>query len=316
MKKKEKILVTGGAGYIGSACVKDLCRKGYQVEVVDNLSKGRRELVDKKAGFIKLDILDLEKLKNFIKEKNFDAVIHFASHKDAGASMEDAPLYSENIRAMINLLDSMVEHSIAKIIFSSSAAVYGDPQYSPADENHPLKPINYYGYTKMACEQLMQWYKLIHGIEFVSLRYFNVAGDHGLGYLDPYAKNLFPIIQDVLSGKREELQIYGDDYETRDGTGVRDYIHLSDLVEAHLKALELEGSDVFNLGTKEGQSVLEVVREFEKQSGKKIPRKFVPRRKGDPAELIADSSKAAKKLRWSARRGLAEMVESTLRASS
>lgn len=308
----QNILVVGGAGYIGSACVRRLCDKGCQVWVVDNLSKGRREAVDKRSKFKKLDILNRKDLEAFIKGKGFDALIHFAAHKDAGASMKEGSLYSENIRGMINLLDAMVEAGTSKIIFSSSAAVYGDPVYTPVDEKHPLNPINYYGYTKVNCEDLMKWYETIYGIEFVSLRYFNVAGDDGLGYTDPDAKNLFPIIQDVLSGKREKLQIYGDDYETRDGTCVRDYIHLSDLAEAHLKALEFRGSEIFNLGTESGQTVLEVIQEFENQSGREIPREITKRRKGDPPSLIADSKKARKKLNWKTQKGLKEMVESTL----
>jgi UDP-glucose 4-epimerase len=308
-----KTLVVGGAGYIGSACVRDLVKNDYKVEVIDNLLKGKKELVDEKADFTKLDILNEEDLEKFLQGKKFDAVMHFASHKDAGASMENACLYSENIRGMINLLNAMADHKIPKIIFSSSAAVYGDPRYNPIDEKHPLKPINYYGYTKQACEQLLQWYGLIHGINYISLRYFNAAGDHGLNYLDPNAKNLFPIIQDVISGKRKELEIYGDDYPTRDGTCVRDYIHLSDLVEAHLKALKYERSDIFNLGTEKGQTVLEVVREFESQIGKKIPKKIIGKRKGDPAELVAESKKAYEKMQWKPRKNLKDMVSSTLR---
>lgn len=308
----QKILVTGGAGYIGSACVKDLCRQNFQVMVIDNLFKGRRELVEEKADFEKLDLLDRNKLFEYFEGKKIDAVIHFAAHKDAGASMKNAIQYSENLRMMINLLDAMAISKVYKIIFSSSAAIYGDPQNSPIDEAHTTEPINYYGFTKLACEGFLEWYRKIYGIDYVSLRYFNVAGDHGLNYLDPNAKNLFPIIRDVISGKSKELKIFGNDYETRDGTCVRDYIHLSDLVDAHLKALEFNGSGSFNLGTESGQTVLEVVAEFEKQIGKEISKKMVGRRKGDPAELIASSKKAEKELGWKSKRGLKEMVQSTL----
>ncbi|MFO7807561.1 MAG: UDP-glucose 4-epimerase GalE [Candidatus Moraniibacteriota bacterium] len=310
-----RILIIGGAGYIGSACTKSLCEAGHDIEVVDNLSKGKKELVDKRAKFNELDILNDKKLREFLGKRNFDVVFHFASHKDAGASMQDAVKYSENISGMINLLNAMVENSIPKIVFSSSAAVYGNPEYTPVDEKHQLNPINYYGYTKLACEKMMDWYKNIHQIDYISLRYFNVAGDHGLGYLDPYAKNLFPIIQDVLFGDQKELQIYGKDYNTRDGTCIRDYIHLSDLVDAHLKTLEIKNSDIFNLGTKKGQTVLEVVKEFERQVGRNIPQKNIGRRKGDPAELVADYSKAQRILKWKPKRGLKEMVQSTLKAS-
>jgi UDP-glucose 4-epimerase len=311
-----KILVTGGAGYIGSACVKDLCKKGHQVTVIDNLFKGKRELVDPKARFEKMDLLDRKKILDFLDQEKFDAVIHFAAHKDAGASMQDGAQYSENIRMILNVLDGMAENKIPQIIFSSSAAVYGDPEYLPMDEKHPTKPVNYYGETKLISERLMDWYAQIYGIKYVALRYFNVAGDHGLNYIDPNAKNLFPIIQEVLDGKREKLEIYGNDYETKDGTGVRDYIHLSDLVEAHVKALELKSSEIINLGTEKGQSVLEVVEEFEKQSGREVKKVFQARRQGDPAEIFASSKKAKNVLGWHAKKGLKEMVESTLRISN
>jgi UDP-glucose 4-epimerase len=310
-----KILVTGGAGYIGSACVKDLCKKGHQVTVIDNLFKGKRELVDPKARFEKMDLLDRKKLLDFLGQEKFDSVIHFAAHKDAGASMQDAIQYSENIRMILNILDGMAENKIPQIVFSSSAAVYGDPEYLPMDEKHPVKPVNYYGETKLISEKLMDWYAQIYGIKYVALRYFNVAGDHGLNYIDPNAKNLFPIIQEVLDGKREKLEIYGDDYETRDGTGVRDYIHLSDLVEAHIKSLNLKSSEIINLGTGKGQSVLEVVTEFEKQSGREVKKVFQARCQGDPAEIFASSKKAKNVLGWHAKKGLKEMVESTLRVS-
>ena len=310
-----KILVTGGAGYIGSACVKDLCEAGHEVLVLDNLFKGKKELVDPKAEFEKLDLLDRKNLFEFLEGKKFDSVIHFAAHKDAGASMIDGVQYSENIQMILNVLDVMVKNKIPQIIFSSSAAVYGDPEYLPMDEKHPTKPVNYYGETKLISEKLMDWYNQIYGINYVALRYFNVAGDHGLNYTDPNAKNLFPIIQDVLDGKREQLGIYGDDYETRDGTGVRDYIHLSDLVDAHVKSLGLKTSEIINLGTEKGQSVLEVVEEFEKQSGREVKKEVQPRRKGDHAEIFASSQKAEKVLGWKAQKGLPEMVESTLKVN-
>lgn len=303
----KNILVLGGAGYIGSACVKALCDQGYFVSVVDNLSQGDRKFVDSRAQFMERDILH----KGVI-DRHYDLIFHFAAHKNVAESMQNAPRYAENISGMINVLDAMVEYEIPRIIFSSSAGVYGEAEYLPIDEKHQTKPINFYGFTKLKCEELMEWYRRIHGINYVSLRYFNAVGDTGLRYIEKDARNLFPIIQEVLRGEREMLEIYGDDYDTRDGTCIRDYIHLTDLIAGHLAAMSIGGSDIFNLGSAEGYTVMEIVQEFEKQTGKKIPRKIGAARKCDPKALIAGFQKAEKLLKWKPEKTLAQMVSSVL----
>ncbi|MFW5705035.1 MAG: UDP-glucose 4-epimerase GalE [Nanoarchaeota archaeon] len=307
----KKILVLGGAGYIGSVATKMLCDEGYNVTVLDNLSKGVRELVDKRAKFIQADLLDKEAL-DVVFQEGFDGVMHFAALKAAGESMEKPELYSNNIIGSINVLNAMVKHNVKKLIFSSSAAVYGNPQKDYIDEEHPLEPINYYGFTKLEMERIMKWYSELKGISCVALRYFNVAGDGGLKYADPNAQNIFPIIAEAITGKREKVVVFGDDYETRDGTGIRDYIHVIDLVKAHIKALELDCSfEAINLGTKTGQTVLELIDEFSKASQKEVPHEIGPRRAGDPGCLIALSDKANNLLGWKAELGLKEMVGST-----
>ncbi|MBT3297558.1 UDP-glucose 4-epimerase GalE [archaeon] len=286
------ILVTGGAGYIGSAAVKKIIQEGHEVIVIDNLSKGKKELVDDKAKFYEGDLINLEFLKNVFSKHKFDAIMHFAGYKAAGESMINLEKYSQNITSMINLLDNMVQFNVKKIIFSSSAAVYGEPQYTPIDESHPLNPINYYGFTKLECERIIDWYSKQKGIVGICLRYFNVMGDAGLNYRDPDAQNIEPIIYEVLSGKREKLLIFGNDYETPDGTCVRDYIDIKDLVHAHTLALNLNSSDIINLGTGKGTSVLEFVKKYN------IPYEFSSKREGDPATLTASSKKAKRLLGW------------------
>ncbi len=307
----KKILVLGGAGYIGSACVKVLCDQGFSVTVIDDLSTGDKKYIDEKAKFFQKDIAED---KNAI-DQHYDCVFHFAAHKFAGESMLNATKYSRNITGMINVLDAMVRHKIPKIIFSSSAAVYGHPQYLPIDEKHPLNPCNYYGFTKLKCEELIDWYSSIHGITYSSLRYFNVVGDLGLKYQERSSSNLFPVVMDVLSGKKDKLQIFGNDYETHDGTCIRDYVHLEDLIEAHILAMKQEGSDIFNLGTNTGYTVNEIIEEFEKQLDKKISKELAPRRAGDPARLVASSKKAETTLGWQVKKNLQEMIKSTLKTN-
>lgn len=304
------ILVTGGAGYIGSVCVKALLDKGCKVIVVDNLSKGLRKLVDKRAVFYKLDLkANLSK----VFRKKIDAVIHFAAYKAVGESMENAVKYSDNITGTINLLDNMAKHNVKKIIFSSSAAVYGDPSYTPMDEKHPTVPVNYYGYTKLECEELIEWYSKIYGIKYVSLRYFNVVGD-AIGYVDPAPENVLPIIMEVVIGKRKKLVIFGDNYKTRDGTGVRDYIDVNDLVRAHMLALKLNKNEIINLGTSHGTSVQELVNYTEQVVGNSFPVKIGPRRKGDPAAVVASNKKARRLLRWKPDVSIIDSIKSTYEA--
>jgi UDP-glucose 4-epimerase len=307
------ILVTGGAGYIGSIAVKKLIEKGYSVTVVDNLSKGKKELVDKKAKFIKLDLTDKNLISVFQKNK-FDAIIHFSAYKAVEESMVDAVKYSDNISGMINLLNCMVKSKTQKIIFSSTAAVYGMPEKEIIDEKTPTNPINYYGYTKLAMEQIIEWYNKIHKIQYIALRYFNVAGDGGLNYTDPEAKNIFPIISEVISGKRKILTIFGTDYNTDDGTCVRDYIDVNDLVDAHILAINKNFNGILNLGTGKGYSVKELVKAFSEVLGKKIPTEYGKRREGDPAKLVASNKKAKKILGWNPKVKLKEMIKTTLKA--
>lgn len=311
------ILVTGGAGYIGSATVKALIVKGHSPIVVDNLSKGSKKFVDKRAKLYKLDLTNEKKLEAVFSENKIDAVIHIAAYKAVEESMENAPKYSENITGTINLLNQMVKHNVKKIIYSSSAAVYGTPNMPDlvkVDEKIPENPINYYGYTKLQCEKLITWYSRVHGISYVSLRYFNVAGDAGLKFVDKDAKNIFPILMEVLTGKREKLVIFGNDYPTKDGTCVRDYIDINDLVDAHILALDAEGSHIINLGSSNGVSVKELVEATEIVTGRKIPHEFGERRKGDPAMLVASNARAKDILHWEPKRELREMIEGSCRA--
>lgn len=306
------ILVTGGAGYIGSTAVKSLIEKGHSVVVIDNLSKGIIELVHPKAKFYKIDLTDKNGLKKVFKNHNFDKIMHFSAYKAVGESMFNAVKYSDNITGMINLLNCMVEFKVPKIIFSSSAAVYGIPSKEIVDEETPVAPISFYGYTKLAMENLIEWYSKIHKISYIALRYFNVAGDSGLKYIDPEANNIFPIIMEVINGKRDKLTIFGNDYKTKDGTCIRDYIDVNDLVDAHILALDCEFNGVINLGTGKGFSVKELLDSFVEVYGKKIPFEYGKRREGDPAALIASNIKAKKFLSWNPKRDVKEMIRSTL----
>ncbi len=307
----KKILVTGGAGYIGSITVKKLLDNGHNVTVIDNLQKGKKELIDKRAIFYKLDILKLPVLEKKLKDKEFDTIIHFAALKDAGESMLNPNLYQDNIKGIMNLIQIAPKLRLKQFIFSSSAAVYGEPKSKLIDENHICNPANFYGYTKLVGEQLLEWSRKINNINYVVLRYFNVAGDGGLNYIDPKAKNIFNVIGEVLCKRKKVLEIFGDDYNTPDGTGIRDYIHVSDLADAHIKALSVKGSHIINLGSEKGYSVLEIVKDFEKVSGVSIPRKITKRRQGDVATVIATSKKAKDVLKWVPKLGLKDMVEST-----
>ena len=305
-----KILVTGGAGYIGSVCVKTLCDANHSVMVLDNLSKGSKNLVDERAVFYEGDLCDTAFLDKVFSDEKPDAVIHFAAYKAVGESMVNAPKYSDNIVGSINLLNSMVKYDVKKIIFSSSAAVYGMPSVSCVDETADTNPINYYGFTKLEMEKIMFWYGKIHGIVSIALRYFNVAGDV-LGYVDPNAQNILPIIMEVVTGKRDKLVVFGNDYDTVDGTCVRDYIHIQDLVDAHVSALSCDSSEIINLGTGKGYSVKELIDVTSEIVGKELAFEYGDRRSGDPASLSASNEKAKKILNWNPKFGLKEMIKST-----
>jgi len=306
------ILVTGGAGYIGSIAVKKLIDNGNSVTVVDNLSKGKIKLIDSKAKFAELDLCEKDKLEEVFIENKFDAVIHFSAYKAVGESMQNAVKYSDNISGMINVLNCMVKYNVRKIVFSSSAAVYGMCD-GVIDENSSLNPINFYGYTKLAMEEIISWYSKVHNIKYIALRYFNVAGDV-LGYIDPDAQNIFPIIAEVINGDREKLMIFGNDYDTPDGTCIRDYVDVNDLIDAHILSLDSDFNGPLNLGTGTGSSVKELVDTFSEALGKEIKFEYVERRAGDPGKLIASNNLAKEILNWEPKVSLKDMVRSTLKA--
>lgn len=300
------ILVLGGAGYIGSHTVYELIDNGEDVVIIDNLQTGHIEAVHPKAKFYKGDIRDKEFLDNVFQKEKIDAVIHFAASSIVGESMTN-PLkyYDNNLLGTKVLLESMIEHKIGKIVFSSTAAVYGEPKNIPIVETDPTIPENTYGETKLAMEKMFKWVSKAHGLRYVSLRYFNACGAHISGKIGEKHNpetHLIPLILQVPNGKRGYISIFGDDYDTKDGTCIRDYIHVTDLAQAHilaLKYLEQGGvSDIFNLGNGIGFSVKEVIETARKVTGHSIPAKIETRRTGDPAKLVASSKKAKEILGW------------------
>jgi UDP-glucose 4-epimerase len=307
------ILVIGGAGYIGSHVVKEFLEKGHRVTVYDNLSSGLREnLVPLTAiggfTFIHGDIHDYPGLTTAMKA-GYDALVHLAASKAAGESMLAPEKYSRNnIIGTINILNAASETEIKNIVFSSSAAVYGEPEYLPIDEQHPTKPENYYGFTKLEIERFLGWYERIRSIRYASLRYFNAAGYDVKGSikgLEQNPANLLPVIMETACGMRAELQIFGNDYDTPDGTCIRDYIHVSDLAVGHAAALDYisknNNSLIVNLGSEVGYSVTEVLETARRVTGRPIPTKIVGRRTGDPAKLTASSALARELLGWEAK---------------
>ncbi|MBU1097559.1 MAG: UDP-glucose 4-epimerase GalE [Bacteroidetes bacterium] len=302
-------MVTGGAGYIGSHIVQLLCEKNYNVFVLDNFSLGHKSNIDKRVKKVIIgDVRNSEDLEAAF-DNEIHAVFHFAAWKAAGESMTNPGKYAENnICGTLTLLNSMVNHNVNKFVFSSSAAVYGSPEYLPIDENHPKNPENYYGYTKLAIEENLKWYSELKGLKFAALRYFNATGYDINGVIKGREKNpanLSPIVMEVVSGERTGMQVYGNDYDTRDGSCIRDYIHVSDLAEAHLLALqylEEKGENlIVNLGTGNGSSVLEVIESANRITGKNVRYEIIARRPGDPANLVASSDLAYKLLGWKAK---------------
>ncbi len=314
-----KILVTGGAGYIGSHVVHELVDMGHEVVILDNFSLGRHENVDKRAMLIEGDVRRRTYLDKALPGVN--VVFHFAAWKAAGESMINPQKFAENnIAGTIHLLNTMLEYKVDKFVFSSSAAVYGNPQYLPIDERHPKNPTNYYGYTKLAIEENLAWYSQLKGLHYAALRYFNATGYDIKGRIkgkEKNAANLSPIVMETACGLRKELQVYGDDYDTPDGTCIRDYIHVNDLADAHLKAMDFiikENKNlVVNLGTGSGHSVLEVIHAAEKVVNKAIPYKIVGRRVGDPGKLIASSDLADQLLGWRARHSDLQTIFSSMK---
>ena len=303
-----RVLVIGGAGYIGSHVVKELMSKGHKVTVFDNLSSGLKQNLFKENGFIKGDILKVKDLEKAFA-KRFDAFIHLAAFKAAGESMVAPEKYSvNNINGTINILNAAVKYNCLNMVFSSSAATFGEPQYLPIDENHPKNPENYYGFTKLKIEEFMAWYDRLKGLKFAALRYFNAAGydPEGVLYgLEKNPANLLPVMMEVACGKREKLCVFGNDYPTRDGTCIRDYIHVTDLASAHVMALEYISSKkeslTLNLGTGNGITVTEMLESTRRITGKEIKADYVERRPGDPAQLTAKSDLAKKVLGWEAK---------------
>ncbi len=301
----KNVLICGGAGYIGSHMVKLLAEAGYDVTTFDNLSTGHREAV-KWGHWFEGDLLDTLSLEAVFRKTKFDAVIHFAARSLVGESMVRPSLYYQNnVVGTFNLLEKMVEHGVPSIVFSSTAAVYGEPQATPIHESHPILPINPYGRTKAAVETMLRDYAAAYRLRSVSLRYFNAAGadpEGSIGESHQPETHLIPNVLRSLLETERVLQIFGDDYPTPDGTCVRDYIHVSDLCDAHLLALDYldknEGAYSFNLGNGQGFSILEVIRGAEEIVGKPIAYTLSPRRPGDPAVLVADSQRARSELRW------------------
>jgi len=300
------VLVTGGAGYIGSHCVKILIERGYNVTVIDNLSTGYKQAVDVRANFYNTNIKNLDEVTKILKDEAIDSVIHFAAFSLVGESMQK-PLkyYDNNVYGTKVLLEAMNNAGVSNIVFSSTAAVYGDKEIMPITEDMLETPTNAYGETKLAMEKMMRWADIAHGIKYIALRYFNVAGAYHTGEIGEShvpETHLLPLILQVPLGKREFISIFGNDYDTEDGTCVRDYIHIEDLIDAHILAMnhvkKTNKSDYFNLGSGEGYSVLEMIEAARKVTNHDIPAKLGDKRDGDPAKLIASSEKAQQVLGW------------------
>jgi UDP-glucose 4-epimerase len=302
------ILIIGGAGYIGSHVVREFLERGHKVTVYDNLSSGLRENLFPEAVFTHGDIHDYPGLVQTMQD-GFDALVHLAASKAAGESMLKPEKYSRNnIIGTLNILNAAAETGVNNIVFSSSAAVYGDPQYDPIDEKHPANPANFYGFTKLEIERFLGWYDKLKGMRYAALRYFNAAGYDVQGRLKGLEQNpgnLLPIVMETACGMRPEMQVYGNDYDTPDGTCIRDYIHVTDLAIGHAAALDYivqnNKSLAVNLGSEKGYSVTEVIEIARKITGKPIPAKIAGRRPGDPAHLTASAALAHELLGWKAK---------------
>ncbi|HET6407828.1 MAG TPA: UDP-glucose 4-epimerase GalE [Chthoniobacteraceae bacterium] len=295
-----KIFVTGGAGYIGSICVEQLLEAGHSVVVFDNLTEGHGKAVDPRAELITGDLKNYEEIEAALKRTQPDAVMHFAANALVGESMLNPSKYfRNNVSAGVNLLDAMVAAGCKRFVFSSTCATFGTPERVPIDETLPQRPINPYGESKLMFEKVLRWYDEIHGIVFVALRYFNAAGaSEKFGEDHRIETHLIPNVLKVALGQKDSVSIFGTDYETPDGTCIRDYIHILDLAQAHMLALDAPKSAYYNLGTGGGTSVREIISACEKVTGKPIAVKEEPRRPGDPARLIAGSDKIQKELGW------------------
>jgi UDP-glucose 4-epimerase len=311
-----RVLVTGGAGYIGSVVTEELVKDGHQVVVYDSLYKGHREAVVPEAVFVEADLMETDVLLRTLEEHRIEAVIHMAADSLVGESVEQpAKYYRNNLLAGLSLLDAMRETKVKRLVFSSTAATYGEPAKQPIEETDPTAPTNPYGESKLAFERALHWFENAYGLHYASLRYFNAAGATRLcGESHDPETHLIPIVLQAAAGTRTHVTIYGDDYPTRDGTCVRDYIHVIDLARAHILALSIldERSAIYNLGCGgDGYSVLEVIKTAKAVTGRDIPVRMGERRAGDPAVLIASSARIKSELGWQpTRQDLRIIIES------
>jgi UDP-glucose 4-epimerase len=313
-----KVLLFGGAGYIGTHVALEFLERKDTVGIFDNLSSGLRSNVSPDALFYEGDIQDKKRVIQVLEE-GWDVVIHLAAFKAAGESMLRPVKYSENnITGSLNLITGCIKTGVKHFILSSSAAVYGEPSYLPVDENHPKNPTNYYGYTKLCVEENLKWYAQLKDLTYVSLRYFNAAGYDKEGRmrgLENNPANLIPVVMEVAMGIRPNLLVFGNDYDTIDGTGVRDYVHVTDLAKGHVLAADYllanKGNLVVNLGSEEGLSVQQILDTARKITGKEIDAQYVDRRPGDPAKLVASSEMAYKTLGWKAQDSSVETIIET-----
>ena len=310
------ILVTGGAGYIGSHAVRRLLEKGYNVVILDNLSRGNDKSVPKDTPFYSFDISDKKQLTELLTKHKIDAVMHFAAFAYVGESVDEPSMYYENNMMQSKIFfDTLVQNNVKKLIFSSTCATYGTPETVPITEQEKQKPINPYGWTKLMIEQVLKDYDTAYDFKHIALRYFNAAGAaYNIGEDHDPETHLIPIVLQVALNQREKIKIFGNDYETRDGTCIRDYIHVIDLADAHILALEYlfenNKSDFFNLGTGLGTSVKEIIEIAREITQHPIPVEETPRRAGDPATLVADSEKAKSILKWNPQLTVREVIKS------
>ncbi|MBL8095531.1 MAG: UDP-glucose 4-epimerase GalE [Anaerolineales bacterium] len=315
------ILVTGGAGYIGAHTVRALLARGDHAVIYDTLATSKAETIGKleregAVTFVQGDISDTARLDQVFATHPIDAVIHFAAWKNAGESMlKPAKYFENNVAGTNRLLDSIQRAGVRRIVFSGSCSVYGTPARLPVDESFPLGPESVYAHTKLMCEQVMDWFDRRHSVRYVSLRYFNAAGasaDGLIGEEPAQSANLIPVVMEATLGRRPKIQVFGDDYPTPDGTCIRDYIHVSDLADAHVRALDFmareDRSDIVNVGTGEGTSVKQIIDVTERVSRRTVPAEIVGRRAGDPVAIYADNTKARTVLGWAPQYGLEAII--------